>query len=326
MTTRNFEGRVAVVTGAGVGLGRAYALELARRGCRVVVNDIGGSGAGVGSSRSPADAVVAEIAAAQGSAVASYDTVATRAGGRAIVDAALDTFGRLDIVISNAGFLRNARFEDMTDDEFDAIIDVHLKGAFYVGQPAFAVMKRQGYGRFLFTASSSGMCGHPWQVNYGSAKAGLFGLSNVIALEGKDHGVLSNAIMPIARTRLGDEIDWAWKNDASEVGAIVDELGVASSASRPWFGPEWVAPLAIRLVSEDSTVTQGIFSAVNGRYARVFVGAAEGWKTRDLPSAEDLAAHWGEICDVSRFDEPKSVYEEVLMVEKAFNRDEPVSV
>lgn len=178
--TIRFDGRVGIVTGAGGGLGRAYVMELARLGARVVVNDI---------AYGAADKVVAEIAANGGSAVASRDSVATRAGGRAIYDHAVEAFGRIDILISNAGILRQARFEDMSEADIDEVIDVHLKGAFHVGQPAFAAMKSQGYGRMLFTSSSSGLFGHPWQASYAAAKAGVVGLANAIALEGKPHGI-----------------------------------------------------------------------------------------------------------------------------------------
>jgi NAD(P)-dependent dehydrogenase (short-subunit alcohol dehydrogenase family) len=162
MTHIRFDGRVAIITGAGNGLGRDYALELARRGAKVVVNDLGGSGSGQGASHSAADLVVAEIRDASGEAVASHDSVSTRSGGEAIVQTALDAYGKVDICINNAGFLRNGRFEDLDDGQIDSIIDVHLKGAFYVAQPAYRAMRRNGYGRFLFTGSASAMFGHAW--------------------------------------------------------------------------------------------------------------------------------------------------------------------
>lgn len=321
MDAEDFKGRVAVVTGAGAGLGRAYALELARRGARLVVNDLGGSGEGVGASSKAADAVVAEIAAAGGHAVASYDSVASRAGGRAIVELALEAFGRLDVLISNAGILRTARFEEMTDDDIDNVLGVHLKGAFYVAQPAFAAMKQQGYGRILLTASSSGMFGHPWQASYGAAKAGVVGLSNVIALEGKACGVLCNVIMPNARTRLADVIDWSWAAEAPEVGAAFGRLtgGMVGDGER--LAPEWVAPLAVHLVSERCTSTHRVFSAVQGRFARVAITAAEGWAAPFLPTAEDVAAHWAEICESSGLHEPLSVYDEALVARETLRRN-----
>lgn len=319
MTALNFEGRVAIVTGAGAGLGRAYALELARRGASVVVNDLGGTGSGAGHSTTAAAAVVAEIEASGGNAVPSFDSVATRAGGQAIVDTALDAFGRLDILIANAGILRTRRFEEMADEDIDKVLDVHLKAGFYVGQPAFAVMKRQGYGRILLTASSSGMFGHPWQASYGAAKAGTVGLANVIALEGKDCGVLCNAIMPNARTRLADEIDWSWAKEAKDVGAALAKL-TASTGGGERLDPEWVMPLAVYLVSEQSNTTHQVYSAASGRFARVFVGATEGWAASTLPSAEDVAAHWSTIGDASHYAEPLSVYDEALLARETIAR------
>ncbi|WP_254514583.1 NAD(P)/FAD-dependent oxidoreductase [Novosphingobium sp. G106] len=249
-STIRFDRRVAIVTGAGGGLGRAYALELARRGARVVVNDIGPAAA---------DKVVAEIAAQGGLAAANRDSVATRAGGRAIVDLAIEAFGRIDVLISNAGILRHARFDEMTEADINSVIDVHLKGSFHVGQPAFAAMKRQGYGRMLFTASSSGLFGHPWQASYAAAKAGIVGLANTIALEGKDHGVLCNVIMPNARTSMADSVDFSWKAEVSEVGAALDELIATPSGGGERLDADWVVPLAMHLVSEDSGMTHGIF-------------------------------------------------------------------
>ena len=302
MAGDSFAGRVAIVTGAGAGLGRAYALELARRGAAVVVNDIG-----------HADAVVAEIHAAGGQAVACAASVASRAGGKAIVEAALDGFGRLDILIANAGNLRAARFDDMSDEDIDAVLGVHLKGGFYVGQPAFAAMKRQGYGRILFTASSSGLFGHPWQASYGAAKAGLVGLANVVALEGRDHGILCNVILPNARTTMADGVSFDWAREVSAVGAALRRIAATSVGGGERLAPEWVVPLAVHLVSERSQATHQIYSACSGRYARVVIGVAEGWAASAMPSAEDIAAHWCEIGDVGQLHEPLSVYDEVLL-------------
>ncbi len=178
-----FDGRVAVITGAGGGLGREYALELARRGARVVVNDLGGAMDGTGASSSAADVVVDEIKAAGGEAVANSDSVSSREGGESIIATALDAFGTVDIVVNNAGILRDRSFANMTLDEVDSVIDVHLRGGFHVAHPAFKVMKEKGYGRFVHASSASGLFGNFGQANYGAAKAGLAGLSNVLAVE-----------------------------------------------------------------------------------------------------------------------------------------------
>ncbi len=201
-----FDGRVAIITGSGGGLGRTYALELARRGARLVVNDLGGAVDGTGASSSAADRVVEEIEAAGGEAVANYDSVSTEEGGAAIVQTALDSFGTVDIVVIHAGILRDKSFAKMEAAEVEAVLDVHLKGAFYVSIPAFGIMKESGYGRFVFTSSSSGLFGNFGQANYGAAKAGLAGLSNVLAIEGQKYNILSNAIAPIALTRMTEEL------------------------------------------------------------------------------------------------------------------------
>jgi NAD(P)-dependent dehydrogenase (short-subunit alcohol dehydrogenase family) len=316
-TPIRFDGRTAIVTGAGSGLGREYALELARRGARIVVNDVGGSSAGEGASTAPADAVVAEIRSTGGVAIANYDSVATRSGGESIVRTAVDAFGGVDILISNAGILRNGRFDELTDAQIDAVIAVHLKGAFYVGQPAFKLMKQNRYGRFLFTASSSGLFGHPWQANYAAAKAGLAGLSNVVALEGADFNITSNALLPAAWTRLADEIDWGWRAECAQVDDAFRKMAPPSDPAR--LATRSVAPLAVFLVSEQCRASHGLYSACHGRYGRVFIGAAQGWVCAD-PSkvtVEDIAAHWDRVEDRGSYTEPLSVYHEVVDVEHA---------
>jgi NAD(P)-dependent dehydrogenase (short-subunit alcohol dehydrogenase family) len=318
-----FDGRTAIVTGAGSGLGREYALELARRGARIVVNDLGGSGAGDGTSTAPADAVVAEIQSSGGTAIANYDSVATRDGGERIVRAAVEAFGGVDILISNAGILRNGRFDELTDAQIDAVFSVHLKGAFYVGQPAFKVMKQKRYGRILFTASSSGLFGHPWQANYAAAKAGLAGLSNVVALEGADFNITSNALLPAAWTRLADEIDWGWRAECAQVDDAFAKMTPPSDPAR--LSPRSVAPLALFLVSEQCRATHGLYSAAHGRYARVFIGATQGWVSAE-PSkvtVEDIAAHWERVEERASFTEPLSVYHEVLDTEQARRQQHP---
>jgi len=304
-----FDGRVVLVTGAGNGLGREYSLELARRGAKVVVNDLGGSGAGQGASHSAADEVVDLIRSAGGQAVASYDSVASRASGEAIVQTALDAFGRLDAVINNAGFLRNNRFEDLTDEQIDAILGVHLKGAFYVSQPAYRAMKANGYGRFLFTGSASAMFGHAWQANYAAAKGGLIGLSHVVALEGERHGILSNLLMPTAQTRLQDEMSPGYM-EVPRFAESLQRIPFADLQGR--ITPEFNVPLAVYLVSEHCTATHNLYSQLGGRYARVRIAAGDGWLApgERPPSVEDLATHWAEVEDEGVRHYPLTVYEE----------------
>ncbi|MDH3518323.1 MAG: SDR family NAD(P)-dependent oxidoreductase, partial [Acidimicrobiia bacterium] len=223
MSNIAFDNRVAIVTGAGGGLGRAYALDLARRGARVIVNDLGGAVDGTGGGERPADAVVAEIAAAGGEAVADYHSVTSPEGGAALVEKAISAFGTVDVVINNAGILRDKSFANLEWADLDAVLDVHLKGAFYVSQPAFRVMKEKGYGRFVFTSSNSGILGNFGQANYAAAKMGLVGLSNVIAIEGAKYGIRSNVIAPVARTRMTEDLlgPFASQLDPAKVVAMV---------------------------------------------------------------------------------------------------------
>ncbi|MGN6473772.1 MAG: SDR family NAD(P)-dependent oxidoreductase, partial [Mycobacteriales bacterium] len=269
MAEITFDGRVAIVTGAGGGLGRTYALELARRGAKVVVNDLGGSVDGTGGEHTAAQKVVDEIKSAGGEAVPSYDSVSTPEGGENIVKTAVDAFGKVDVVINNAGILRDKSFAKLTWEDLDAVLDVHLKGAFYVSQPAFKVMKENGYGRFVFTASNAGVFGNFGQTNYGAAKMGLVGLSNIIAIEGEKAGIKSNVICPVAATRMTMEL----------LGDFASQLE-----------PELVTPLVTYLASEACDKTHEVYSAAVGRYARIFVGLAPGWYggKGHVPTAEDV--------------------------------------
>ena len=315
--TIRYDNRVAIITGAGNGLGKDYALEMARRGAKIVVNDLGGSGSGEGASHSAADLVVQQIRDEGGEAVANHDSVATREGGAALVQTALDTFGKVDICIANAGFLRNNRFEDITDAQLDAILHVHLKGAFYVAQPAYKVMRRNGYGRFLFTGSASAMFGHAWQANYAAAKGGLMGLSHVVAIEGSAYGIQSNLLMPTAQSRLAAEMDEGFK-EIPAFAATIANADYAASANR--IEVPFNTPLVLYLVSEQCTSTHGIYSANSGRFAKVRITAAEGWMApmgTAPPSPEDVAAHWDQICDGSAWYEPLTVYDEFTAVAAA---------
>jgi NAD(P)-dependent dehydrogenase (short-subunit alcohol dehydrogenase family) len=291
--TITFDGRVAVVTGAGGGLGKTYAQELARRGARVVVNDLGGEVDGTGASQSAADKVVTEIEEAGGEAVASYDSVATTEGGESIVQTALDAFGTVDIVVNNAGILRDRSFAKMQMSEVNAVLDVHLRGAFNVSLPAFKLMKEKGYGRFVFTSSASGLFGNFGQANYGAAKAGLAGLSNVLAIEGAKYDIRSNAIAPIAKTRMTEDLP------------IPDAVAA-----------EHVTPMVIYLCSEANRYTHEIFTAGGGRYGRVFIGTNKGWfsGTEVIATAEDVAEHIDEIRDLEGYIVPMSNNDEIAIL------------
>jgi NAD(P)-dependent dehydrogenase (short-subunit alcohol dehydrogenase family) len=296
----SFDGRVAIVTGAGGGLGRTYALDLARRGAAVVVNDLGGSVNGVGGDNTAAQKVVDEIQAAGGEAVPNYDSVSTPEGGESIVQTAVDSFGKVDVVINNAGILRDKSFLKLEWSDLDAVLDVHLKGAFYVSKPAFRVMKEHGYGRFVFTASNATF-GNFGQTNYSAAKMGLVGLSNTIAVEGARAGVLSNVIMPVARTRMTEELLGDFAN---------------------YLDPELVTPMVTYLCSEACTTTHGAYSAAGGRYANVFWGLAEGWFAGQgaKPTAEDIAAHVGEIEARGSYIVPQSTTDEIMALAGKFQQ------
>ncbi|MDH3499025.1 MAG: SDR family NAD(P)-dependent oxidoreductase [Acidimicrobiia bacterium] len=297
-----FDRQVAVVTGAGGGLGKTYALELARRGARVVVNDLGGSVDGSGGASSMADATVADILAAGGEAVASYESVATPEGGAAVIETALDTFGTVDVVVNNAGILRDKSFANMDMDSVHAVMDVHLNGAFHVSQPAFRVMKENGYGRFVFTASASGIFGNFGQTNYGAAKMGLVGLMNVVAVEGAKYNIRSNAIAPVARTRMTEDL----------LGPMID-----------YVDPEQVTPLVAYLASAGCAESHEIWTVGGGRYARIFVGVNDGWFAGrgEVPTAEDIRDHLSEIRDIGEFIIPMSSTEELQILGRLLEAD-----
>lgn len=252
----DFSDRVAIITGAGGGLGRSHALLLASLGAAVVVNDLGGTVSGDGSSHSAADAVVAEIEAAGGTAVADYNSVAAPESARAIVEHALAEFGSVDVLINNAGILRDRTFVNMSIEEMHSVLDVHLRGAFYVSQPALAHMKERRYGRIVMTSSASGILGNFGQANYGAAKMGLVGLMNVIALEGAKYGVKVNAIAPIAATRMTEGL----------LGEVFE-----------YFQPELVSPAVAYLASEACEITSEVWSVGGGSVSRIFVALADGY-------------------------------------------------
>ncbi len=276
-------------------MGRTYALELARRGARVVVNDLGGSVDGTGASTKAADVVVEEITEAGGEAVANYDSVSSEEGGAAIIRTALDSFGTVDIVINNAGILRDKSFAKMEISEVQAVLDVHLEGAFNVSLPAFRVMKEKNYGRFVFTTSASGLFGNFGQANYGAAKAGLVGLSNVLAIEGEKYNIKSNAVAPIAKTRMTEDL----------LGPFADMVA-----------PEQVTPMVVYLCSEANEATHEIFTVGGGRYGRVFIGTNKGWfaGTDEVPSVEDVVDNLETIRDISDHILPLSNNDEIMLL------------
>lgn len=297
----DFAGQVAIVTGAGRGLGRLYALELARRGAAVVVNDVGGTMHGHGADPSIADQVVEEIQRAGGVAVASHDSVATPEGGEAIVRAAIDRFGCLDAVVSNAGIFQTAPFDELSRADWRRMLEVHLDGGFHLSQPAFRAMKSRGYGRFVFIASSAGLFGQPLSAHYAAAKSGLVGLTNVIAIEGAQHGIRANAVLPFGYSRMVTE--------TVPAPAYLQKSGFLNAIQ-----PELVVPLVVFLASRACTVTHHNYSACAGRYARVFVGLAEGWLAGrgDVPTAEDVEAHLSEVSATEPYAVPASIVDEVL--------------
>lgn len=299
-----FEDQVVIVTGAGRGLGRLYALELAHRGASVVVNDLGGSMRGEGADSSVADEVVGEIEAAGGAAVASHGSVADPEGAESIVQTALDRFGRLDAVVSNAGIFDTIPFENLTTDEWRRMLGVHLDGGFYLSQPAFRAMKAQGYGRFVFIASSAGLFGQPEAAHYAAAKAGLVGLTNVIAIEGAPHGILANSVLPFGYSRMVTETI----GDRDQFPAETSFLHAIE--------PDLVVPIVVFLASRACEVTHHNYSACAGRYARVFVGLGEGWfaDPTTSPSTDDVAAHFAEISATEPFSVPTSIFDEVAEV------------
>lgn len=271
MTKRRFDGRVAVITGAGRGLGREYALFLGSSGAKVVVNDPGVSIKGDGTDAGPAEEVVREIKRAGGEAVACTESVATPQGGKAIIQCALDHFGRIDILIHNAGNVRYGSLEEITQEDFEAVVDVHLMGAFHVVRPAFPIMCNARYGRVVLTSSIGGLYGTHKVVNYGVSKAGVIGLNNVIAIEGAEKGVKSNIILPGAVTRMADGLD---------------------TSQYPPMGPDLVAPVVGWLAHESCSISGEMLISMGGRVAKALIAETEGvyrpsWSIDDVAEQID---------------------------------------
>ncbi len=274
-----FDDRVAIITGAGGGLGKAYALELAKRGAKIVVNDLGGSTDGTGEgSASPADEVVNEIKAQGGEAVANYDNVAIPEGGENMVETAMDAFGRVDIVINNAGILRDRSFLKMEPEDWDVVVAVHLKGAYCVTRPAFKVMKSNNFGRIVMTTSGAGLYGNFGQTNYTAAKMGIIGLMNTLKQEGAKYDIKVNAVAPSAVSRLTESL-------------LTPEM-------LEMMKPEFVAPMVVYLCSDKCTDTGNIYNAGVSIFSRVAIMTGPEVKVGDgvaAPSAEDIMASMEKI-------------------------------
>lgn len=298
MADIGYDGKVAIITGAGGGLGRCHALELAKRGARIVVNDLGGSVSGEGGDQGPAHQVVKEIEALGGEAVADGNSVATPEGGEAIVQTALDAFGTVDIVINNAGILRDKSFHNMTPELLNPVIDVHLKGAFYVTQPAWKIMREKNYGRVVNTASNAGILGNFGQTNYGAAKMGLVGFTRVLAQEGAKHNIKANAIAPVAKTRMTEEL----------LGPLGDKLE-----------PDKVTPVVAYLVSEECEVSGEIYSVAGGQVSRFFIGRTPGYYNHDL-TVENVRDNWTQIRAEEGYTVPNGINDELRLLLDVFSQ------
>ena len=285
MSEVRFDDRVAIVTGAGGGLGRAHALLLASRGARVVVNDLGGARDGTGAGSAMADKVAQEIKDAGGEATPNYDGVDTLEGGESIVKTAMDAYGKVDIVINNAGILRDRAFHNQTEEDWEKVLAVHLKGAFCVTQPAFRVMRQNGYGRVVFTTSAAGLYGNFGQSNYGAAKMALVGLMNTLKIEGQKYNIKANTIAPLAASRLTEDI--------------------FPPAMHEKLAPEYVSPMVAYLCSEECEETGSVFTAAGGYYGRAAMVEGKGAFFDDASkvSIEDVRDSIGKIRDLSDADE-----------------------
>jgi NAD(P)-dependent dehydrogenase (short-subunit alcohol dehydrogenase family) len=290
------DNRVAIISGAGAGLGRSHALLLAKRGAKVVVNDLGGRLDGTGASQSATDGVVAEIRRAGGEAVANYDTVATPEGAQSILKTALDTYGTVDIVVNNAGIILYKRLLEHTPEDFAINLSVHLAGSYYLSTAAFPIMTEKRYGRFVFTSSSGGMRGSADGVAYGAAKAGVVGLANVMALAGAPYGVYSNVILPNAYTRMTEM--------------------VVAERNREKLSADYISPLVLYLCSEQCKLNHEMFAAGGGTVARTVLALATGWRADSKLefTPEDIHAHLDEILDMTNYSNPQTAEEETRLV------------
>lgn len=278
MANIDFSGRVAIVTGAGAGLGRMHALELAKRGAKVVINDLGGSRDGVGASDAAANKVVDEIKALGGEAVPNFDNVATVAGGENIVKTAIDAYGKVDILINNAGILRDKSFVKMEEENWDAVMAVHLKGSYCVSRPAYINMRENGYGRIVMTTSGAGIFGNFGQTNYSAAKSGIVGLTNALKLEGAKYNIKVNVLAPVAASRLTEDV---------MPPEFLDKLK-----------PDFVTPVVLYMCSEQCQDTGMIINAALGYYSRSAMLTGPGAIISDgkkIPTPEEVMENWGKI-------------------------------
>jgi len=296
----NFEGRVAVVTGAGGGLGRSHALLLASRGARVVVNDLGGSRDGSGAGSEMADQVVQEIADNGGEAIANYASVAEPDAAKSMIDDAIEAFGKVDIIINNAGILRDTSFKNLTPDALDIVLKVHLYGAFYVTMAAWEHLRDNNFGRIVNTTSGSGLYGNFGQANYSAAKAGLVGLTRTLALEGQKYNITANAIAPVAASRLTEDI---------MPPEMLENLA-----------PEYVSPLVAYLVSDECTDTANVYSLGGGYYSRTALVEGAGVGFDHIPTIEEIAHRWDEIGDLSKGNELRGVAEQTGQIIEVMTR------
>jgi NAD(P)-dependent dehydrogenase (short-subunit alcohol dehydrogenase family) len=290
MSELRFEGRVIVVTGAGEGLGRAHALLLAKRGAKVVVNDIGTGTDGVGRSNAPAEKVVAEIQAAGGTAVPNFSSVATEEGAKAIIQTAIDSFGRVDAVIHNAGVATFIPFGEMSYQDYRTIVSVHADGGFLISRAAWPHMVRQKYGRFLMITSQAALLGIPHLAHYAVAKTGLVGLARMLAIEGEEHNIRANALGVAAYTRAIQEV---FRHLKSPLPAAAEEF------YRKYMRPEIVSPVAAYLVHHDCAITGQILDSAAGHVCHQFLGMTEGYTNLNL-TPEAVRDHLEEITNVSR--------------------------
>ena len=314
MDELRFDDRVALVTGAGGGLGREHALMLASRGAAVMVNDLGSpTMGGQDHDPSPAQAVVEEITAAGGVAIANSDSVASREGAESMVASALEEFGRLDILINNAGIIRNRTFLNIGEYEFEPVLDVHVKGCFFVTRPAYEHMKTVGYGRIINTSSGSGLFGSFGQTAYSAAKAAIYGFTRTLAIEGSRYGVHVNAIAPGALTRMTGDV-------LGDDGAMAEMTGLSGEDLVYQMGPHQVAPAVVYLAHESCSLNGETLSASGGRVGRAFMGVTKGIYEDDL-TLETVAERIDEVCDEDGYLVPDNVDQEIELLLSHLNQE-----